>query len=152
MKLTKERITEVQFRVHEKFKDVKLYNMDEDDVSQEIFIKLMNSPEDTNVAQVCAEVFREISEVRPKIRIVSIDTFDDDSNTLEDKSFESGLINKMVALSLLNQLRPVEQKIVKMHFGFGQPIRTNTQISNYLGITEEDLQNALAVILAKLKP
>lgn len=155
MKLTKEIISEVQLRVHSHFNGMKLYNLDEDDICQEIFLRIIESLHIVDIAQICADTCNELIEKQhSSVKIVSIDTFADENRAIEISSnvYENAIVNKIVALSLLNKLRPVEKQIVEMHFGFRQPVKTDAQISDYLGISEEDLKNAIPVIIAKLKP
>lgn len=154
MKLTKEIISEVQTRVHSQFNGVKLYNLDEDDICQEIFLRIIESLHIVDIAQICADTCNELFEkMKPSVSVLSIDTFTDENSAIEISSnvYENAIVNKIVALTLLNQLKPVEKQIVEMHFGFGQPVKSNAQISKYLGISEEDLTNVIPVIIAKLR-
>lgn len=155
MKLTKELIKDVQKIVHAYCNGVNLYHMDEDDICQEIFIRLIESIHHVDVTKLCLETCKKmIDSSRPAVKIVSINEFVDENHAIEisNNAYENAIVNKIAALTLLDSLRPIEQQILHMHFGLNQTPKSNAHIACKMGISEEDIAKAIPVIIAKLHP
>lgn len=153
MKLTKEIISEVQANVKSYCTMVRPYHYDEDDISQEIFLRIIQSNHLLDIKKICEETYADLLKMSSSL-IVSIDTFSDEDTNNDDNLKEdttNKILNKVTALAMLNKLKPVEKEILELHFGINGPAITNTQLSQLLGVSINDIDNLIDIILTKAR-